>query len=136
MTGVIPATPVDTVNDAPATGSIVAKYREGVDRGVPNYVSLNPGGRIGDVFAQGAAYLGQAYTPFNVQGDPTSDNFRMPNVTPIAAITGQTDDRFNLLRDLDRADRRIDTSGRDGISGPIPATGREFADQQPSETRL
>ena len=28
MTGRVPATPVDTVNDAPATGSIVAKCRE------------------------------------------------------------------------------------------------------------
>ena len=111
MTGVIPATPVDTVNNAPATASIVAKCREHVDRGMPNIVSLNPGGRIGDVFAQGAAYLGQAYTPFNVQGDLMSDNFRLPSVTPIATIAGQTEDRFSLLKALDRVDRQIDKSG-------------------------
>jgi hypothetical protein len=70
MTGRIPATPVDTVNDAPATGSIVAKCREkrngkrdgAQTQGLRNYVSMNPGGRTGDVFAQGAAYLSQAYS--------------------------------------------------------------------------
>jgi hypothetical protein len=111
MTGVVPATPVDTVNDAPCTGSIVAKCREHIDRGVPNYVSLNPGGRIADTFAQGGAYLGQAYNPFFVQGDPIGDSFRMPNVAPIASMVGRMDDRLGLLKSLDRVDRQIDASG-------------------------
>ena len=82
MTGVVPATPVDTVNDAPCTGSMVAKCRENRDAGIPPYVSLNPGGRVGDVFAQGAAYLGQSYLPLSVQGDPTSPSFTLPAITP------------------------------------------------------
>jgi hypothetical protein len=93
MTGRVPATPVDTVNDAPATGSIVAKCRERRDIGIPNYVSMNPGGRTNDVFAQGAAYLSQAYMPFNVEGDPSSPRFLVPNVAPLQEIEGRIGDR-------------------------------------------
>lgn len=108
MTGRVPATPVDTVNDAPATGSIVAKCREGRDYGIPNYVSMNPGGRTNDVFAQGAAYLGQSYMPFNVEGDPSAPNFVVPNISPSDSVQGRIDDRMKLLGSLDRIERDID----------------------------
>lgn len=108
MTGRIPATPTETINDAPATGSIVAKCRESIDNGLPNYVSMNPGGRINDVFAQGPAYLGQAYLPFNVEGDPSSPSFTVPNIAPSAGVTGRVDDRMRLLGSLDRIQRQID----------------------------
>jgi hypothetical protein len=110
MTGRVPVTPVDTVNDAPATGSVVAKCRERANNGLPNYVSLNPGGRTGDVFAQGAAYLGQAFTPFTVEGDPTTPNFVVPNITPLQNVDGRIDDRMRLLGNLDRIERQIDAS--------------------------
>jgi hypothetical protein len=110
MTGRVPLTPVDTVNDAPATGSIVARCRENRDYGIPNYVSMNPGGRTGDVFAQGAAYLSQAYLPFTVEGDPTTPNFVVPNVAPTETVTERVDDRMTLLGSLDRIDRQIDAS--------------------------
>ena len=100
MTGRIPLTPVDTVNDAPATGSIVAKCREGHNKGIPNYVSLNPGGRTGDVFAQGAAYLGQAFTPFTVEGDPTAPNFVVPNISPLETVGGSVRYPAAQTRDL------------------------------------
>ncbi len=108
MTGRVPVTPVDTVNDAPATGSIVAKHREHRDCGIPNYVSMNPGGRTNDVFAQGAAYLGQSYMPFNVEGDPSLPNFSVPNISPSEAVTGRIGDRMSLLKGLDRINREID----------------------------
>jgi hypothetical protein len=110
MTGRIPATPVDTVNDAPATGSIVAKCREKLDLGIPNYVSMNPGGRTGDVFAQGAAYLSQAYMPFTVEGDPSNPSFAVPNVAPRDDVAGRIDNRAQLLRSLDRVHRQVDAS--------------------------
>lgn len=110
MTGRVPLTPVETVNDAPATGSIVAKCRERRDRGIPNYVSLNPGGRTGDVFAQGAAYLSQAYLPFTVEGDPTAPSFSVPNVAPLESASARIDDRTKLLAAFDRLERRIDAS--------------------------
>ena len=69
MTGRVPKTPVNTVNDAPAVGSIVAKMREQYQVGLPNYVSGTNNGRQGvDVFAMGSAYLGPAYTPFIIPG--------------------------------------------------------------------
>jgi len=110
MTGRVPLTPVDTVNDAPATGSIVAKCRENRDYGIPNYVSMNPGGRTGDTFAQGSAYLNQAYLPFTVEGDPSAPNFSVPNVAPVQAVAGRIDVRTKLLRSLDRIERQIDAS--------------------------
>ena len=110
MTGRIPKTPVDTVNDAPATGSIVAKLREHRNNGLPNYVSMNPGGRTNDVFAQGAAYLGNAYLPFNVEGDPTAPNFTVPNISPNGSFGARIDDRMSLLGTLDRIERQIDSS--------------------------
>lgn len=110
MTGRIPATPVDTVNDAPATGSIVAKCREKRDIGIPNYVSMNPGGRSGDVFAQGAAYLSQAYMPFTVEGDPSNPSFSVPNVAPREDLAGRITNRSQLLRSLDRVQRQTDAS--------------------------
>jgi hypothetical protein len=110
MTGRVPLTPVDTVNDAPATGSIVARCREKRDFGIPNYVSMNPVGRTGDVFAQGAAYLSQAYLPFTVEGDPSAPNFAVPNVAPVQEVAGRIDDRTRLLTSLDRIERQIDSS--------------------------
>ncbi|MBM4076971.1 MAG: DUF1501 domain-containing protein, partial [Planctomycetes bacterium] len=110
MTGRIPATPVETVNDAPATGSIVSKCRERGTNGLPNYVSLNPGGRINDVFAQGAAYLGQGYLPFNVEGDPTQPNFVVPNIGLEKTVAPRVDDRMKLLGNLDRIERQIDAT--------------------------
>ncbi len=110
MTGRIPLTPVETVNDAPATGSIVAKSRERINNGLPNYVSFNPSGRTGDVFAQGAAYLGQSYLPFTVEGDPNSPKFVVPNISPLKNMYDRIDDRMALLGQLDRIERQIDAS--------------------------
>src|SRR6185436_14131933 len=81
MTGRVPATPVDTVNDAPAVGSIVAKCREHISRGIPNYISGADAGRDGvDVFAMGSAYLGPSYVPFNLVGDPSNPAFQVRNL--------------------------------------------------------
>ncbi len=110
MTGRVPLTPVDTVNDAPATGSVVAKWRERQNSDIPNYISLNPGGRIGDTFAQGAAYLGPAFAPFTVEGDPTVPNFVVPNISPQENTRARIDDRISLLEKMDRIERQIDAS--------------------------
>ncbi len=116
MTGRVPKTPVDTVNDSPAVGSIVAKMYEQRSRGVPNYVNICDGGRDGvDVFAMGSAYLGSAYNPFAVPGDPSdSQRFTVPNVAPQADIVGRLDDRASLMKQFDRFRREIDNSGAMG----------------------
>lgn len=112
LTGRIPRTPVDTVNDAPMVGSIVAKCREDRMLGIPNYIAGTDPGRDGvDVFAFGAAYLGPSYTPFSVAGDPLSPNFKVPNIAPIQEISGRLDDRSYLLQQFDRYQKAADTTG-------------------------
>lgn len=112
LTGRIPKSPVDTVNDNPMAGGIIAKCREDRMVGVPNYVNLADGGREGaDVFAFGSAYLGPSYVPFAVPGDPTAPNFRVPNVVPLPEVTGRLDDRLALLNGFDNLRRSVDKSG-------------------------
>ncbi len=112
VTGRIPKSPVDTVNDNPMAGGIVAKCREQRMVGVPNYVNLVDGGREGvDVFAFGSAYLGPSYVPFAVPGDPTTPNFKVPNIAPIAEVSGRMDDRLALLSGFDNLRRTVDTNG-------------------------
>lgn len=111
-TGRVPRTPVDTVNDSPMVGGIVAKCREHRRVGVPNYVNLVDPGRDGvDVFAFGSAYLGPSFVPFAVPGDPTLPTFKVPNIAPLPEITGRLDDRLRLLTGFDRLRRAMDTSG-------------------------
>lgn len=110
LTGRIPKSPVDTVNDNPMAGGIIAKCREDRMVGVPNYVNLADGGREGvDVFAYGSAYLGPSYVPFAVPGDPTAPNFKVPNIAPLQEVTGRLDDRLALLSGFDRMRRAADS---------------------------
>ena len=112
LTGRHPKTPTGFVNDAPMVGSIVAKMREHVSRGIPNYVSGTHAGRAGvDVYSFGAAYLGPAYAPFSVPGDPSEENFQVRNLQLSAASENRLDDRAMLLTSFDRFRRDIDKSG-------------------------
>ncbi len=112
LTGREPFKPVDTVNDFPAAGSVVAKVREHRRAGVPNYVSILDGGREGvDVFAFGAAYLGPAHTPFAVPGDPSAANFKINNLALAPELASRLDDRVELLAGFDRLRQSLDRSG-------------------------
>ncbi|QDU38281.1 hypothetical protein Mal4_26080 [Maioricimonas rarisocia] len=112
LTGRDPQTPTGFVNDAPAVGSIVARCREDVRAGVPNYISGTDAGRAGvDTYSFGAAYLGPAYVPFNVPGDPSDPKFAVRNVSLHESVADRLDDRMTLLRDFDRLRRGIDQSG-------------------------
>ncbi len=112
LTGRSPATPTGFVNDAPAVGSIVAKCRERVSAGLPNYVSGTEPGRAGvDVYSFGAAYLGPSYTPFNIPGDPSEAGFSVKNLSVDQQASERLDDRVSLLKGFDRLRRGIDDSG-------------------------
>ncbi|MCA9173405.1 MAG: DUF1501 domain-containing protein [Planctomycetales bacterium] len=112
LTGRDPATPTGFVNDAPAVGSIVAKCRESRKNGLPNYISGTNPGRAGvDVYSFGAAYLGPAYTPFNVPGDPSEENFEVKNLTFSKETGKRLDDRLSLLQGFDSLRRSLDQSG-------------------------
>ena len=112
LTGRIPATPVETVNDSPMVGSIVAKMRENCKLGVPNYVTGVDAGRQDiDVFAFGSAYLGPEMHPFFVVGDPSSPKFEVQNLSLAKEMEGRLDDRVSLLSGLDRIRRQADCRG-------------------------
>ena len=112
LTGREPATPTGFVNDAPAVGSIVAKCRETRRAGLPNYISGTHAGRAGvDTYSFGAAYLGPAYTPFNVPGDPSDDKFEVKNLTFSEQAGRRLDQRLELLQGFDQLRRRVDQSG-------------------------
>jgi hypothetical protein len=112
MTGRDPLSPVGFENDAPAVGSIVAKSIEQRRAAVPNYICVVERGRDQvDTFSQGAAYLGPAYTPFMVPGDPSQADFTVPNIAPVSQVSGRLDDRAALLAQFDRFRRQADQSG-------------------------
>jgi hypothetical protein len=115
MTGRIPATPTETVNDAPSVISIVAKMREQIDLGLPNCICCTDGGREGvHTYAEGPAYLGPKYNPFGVGGNPNQPNFEIKNVSLHKDVAGRLDDRMNLLRSFDRLRRDVDATGTMG----------------------
>lgn len=112
MTSRVPATPTGTVNDAPAVGSLVSKWFENRDVGIPNYICNAPNGRHGvDVFAMGSAWLGPSYQPFTVPGNPADEKFEVKNLSLSKDVAGRLDDRTALLRGFDNLRRDIDNSG-------------------------
>ncbi|WP_020468999.1 DUF1501 domain-containing protein [Zavarzinella formosa] len=112
LTGRDPFQPVGFVNDHPMVGSIVAKCRDEIHNGLPNYIAGTDNGRQGtDVFSFGAAYLGQATTPFTVAGDPADPKFGVQNLSIPAELVDKLHDRQSLLKKLDTARREIDATG-------------------------
>ena len=112
LTGRLPEDTVGFVNDAPMAGSIVAKMRERLNVGVPNYISgTNAAGKKPDTYCFGSAYLGPKYGPFNVGGDPSSEKFEVKNLGLNQAVADRLDDRRNLLLGFDALRSEIDSSG-------------------------
>ncbi|MEZ6057062.1 MAG: DUF1501 domain-containing protein [Planctomycetaceae bacterium] len=112
LTGRDPKEPTGFVNDFPAVGSVVAKCREHVERGVPTYISGTNPGRAGvDTYSFGAAYLGTSYVPFNVPGDPSDAKFQVQNISLDPSLSDRLDDRMALLKGFDQIRRGLDSHG-------------------------
>lgn len=112
LTGHDPAEPTGFVNDHPMVGSVVAKVRERRNAGVPNYIAgTNPGRAAVYTYSFGAAYLGSAYVPFNVPGDPSDPKFEVKNLALAPQLSDRLDDRVTLLKGFDQMRREIDASG-------------------------
>jgi hypothetical protein len=104
LTGREPREPTGFVNDHPMVGSMVAKCREQVKRGVPNYIAVTDPGRQGiDVFSFGSAYLGASTHPFIMAGDPSDPKFEVPNLGPAARLNAELPARLDLVRRLDHS---------------------------------
>ena len=92
--------------DDPDLFSITHFLRRDPLRTLPNYVGVNP------IPYVGSAYLGPAYEPFSVTGDPNDPKFEVPNLgIADAAIAERLGDRIGLRKNFDRLQREIDRKG-------------------------
>ncbi|MEZ6071135.1 MAG: DUF1501 domain-containing protein [Pirellulales bacterium] len=91
----------------------VAHYvRRDRQRDLPNYIAVNPVDRYDNFVIAGPAYLGPAFEPFRVLGDPNQPEFAVPNV----GVDGQQQlarlrSRVELRGGLDRIRQQVDQSG-------------------------
>ena len=74
---------------------------------LPHYIGINP-----PLEYNGPAYLGDAYHPFTILGDPNQPNFAVPNIGVSNPQEIQRLDRkVNLRKQFDRLDRSFDQLG-------------------------
>jgi len=98
----------------PSTGSIVAKMRGPNALGMPAYahVGFRPTANLTFGASFKANYLGASYDPFYIEGDPTSDDFEVPNLELAGGVSlDRLGDRKSLLAQFDRLRRVADRSG-------------------------
>ena len=77
---------------------------------LPRYVGINP-----PLEYNGPAYLGDAYSPFTVSGDPSSPTFSVPNIgLSNPSEIQRLDRRTSLRRKLDNLERAFDRQGELG----------------------
>ena len=92
--------------------SVAAQQRGGKGRKLPAYVGVNPIRSYDGFGIAGPAYLGPAYEPFAVMGDPSAPGFRVPNVGLQSDAVGQRlRQRTSLRQQFDGMRRDIDQSG-------------------------
>ncbi len=112
MTGRIPATPTNTINDAPAVSCIVKKMLEKNSDEMPVCVTEVDASRAAiDTFAMGPAYLGPSTTPFIVGGDPSLPDFKVQNIGVKSEMENRLDDRLAMLKGVDQFRRDVDKTG-------------------------
>ncbi len=74
---------------------------------LPRYVGVNP-----PTSYNGPAYLGEAYSPFSVTGDPNKPNFVVPNIgLSDAGEVRHLTRRSSLRQNLDTLERAFDQAG-------------------------
>lgn len=86
--------------------SVTHRLRYDRSRQIPNYVGVSP------VNYSGSAYLGNAYDPFAVTGDPNAESFSVPNVGSIdQRAATRLQERTSLRRQLDHLKAKADYLG-------------------------
>lgn len=82
----------------------------GAPRALPGYIGINPPTEY-----NGPAYLGDAYSPFSITGDPSDPNFVVPNIglTDQGEI-GRMQRKVALRKRIDTLDRAFDRAGEIG----------------------
>jgi hypothetical protein len=97
----------------PFFGSIATKMTGPRQQGLPANIAVPYAMSIGlrpGYF--GGNYLGVQYNPFETEGDPNSDNFKVNNVNLLNSLTvARLEDRRYLLAQMDRLRRDVDCRG-------------------------
>ena len=92
----------------PDMSAVFHHMRSGQAGRVPKYVALGKSLHRG-----GTVYLGQAYGPFDVPGDPNGPDFRVRNLRLGESVPlGRLAQRMDMLGRLDRLRRELDLSGQ------------------------
>lgn len=92
--------------------SIVSYLRGNATRTIPPYVAVNPVDNYDSFTIAGSTYLGPAYDPFKVLGDPSQPSFSVPNVgVQDPRQLDVLDARIQLKTRLDRLRQSLDASG-------------------------
>ena len=93
----------------PSFGSVISRALGAINPEMPAYVAVPESQAFG---YQKAVYLGKTYNPFDVGGNPNSDQFKVPNLTlPGELSLGNIHSRKNLLKQFDTLRKDIDHSG-------------------------
>jgi uncharacterized protein (DUF1501 family) len=92
--------------------SVAHRLRADARRVLPNYVGVNPIVRYDNFTIAGPGYLGEAYAPFAVTGDPNAPDFRVPNIgLPDPQLGERLTERVGLQKSFDTLRRDLDRSG-------------------------
>ncbi len=92
--------------------SVVNYLRRHNNKSLPRYVAVNPVDRYDSFVIAGPTYLGPAYEPFRVIGDPNAPGFEVPNIGLKNQEHAERLSRHRELREsLDRMVRTVDQSG-------------------------
>ncbi|MDB5385315.1 MAG: hypothetical protein JWM11_961 [Planctomycetaceae bacterium] len=103
-------------NDPPSIGSSISRTRPAERPGIPPFVALphRMWNEI-DVPGQSAGFLGSAFEPLQVEGDPSQPDFRLPELEFPAGVTSERlKQRANLLAGLERPSRSADPLAETG----------------------
>ncbi len=91
--------------------SVVSYLRRDPNRALPNYVAVNPVDNYDSFTIAGPTYVGPAYEPFKVTGDPNSPSFEIPNIGAGSDRQSSLSRRMRLKSSLDQLRRQVDASG-------------------------
>ncbi len=93
-----------------SVGHYLLSQRSGAPKALPGYIGINPPTEY-----NGPAYLGDAYSPFSITGDPGDPNFVVPNIglTDQGEI-GRMQRKVGLRKRIDTLDRAFDRVGELG----------------------
>jgi hypothetical protein len=108
-------------NQSPCFGSVIAKIRGPNNPSLPGYVAVPSIMRNGQ-----AAYLGQAFNPFETISDPNDPKFNVRNLQLEKNLSlERLNDRRQLLTTLDTRQRLADL---DGAAAAVDAFSRQAFD--------